>query len=137
MAPESQPIADPDSAGTMRHFGFGWFVPELLKHKRVWRDVLLASLALQMIALATPLFTQAIIDKVVVHRTQSTLTAIAVAMALVRSHSLPFELSSLSMRSAKLVQGTNSNFILMPLLAVKSFESSTSAFAGSQAVQHT
>ena len=82
MAPESQPIADPDSAGTMRHFGFGWFVPELLKHKRVWRDVLLASLALQLIALATPLFTQAIIDKVIVHRTQSTLIAIAVAMAI-------------------------------------------------------
>ena len=82
MAPESQPIADPDSAGTMRHFGFAWFVPELLKHKRVWRDVLLASLSLQLIALATPLFTQAIIDKVVVHRTQSTLIAIAVAMAI-------------------------------------------------------
>ncbi len=31
-------------------------------------------------ALATPLFTQAIIDKVVVHRTQSTLVAIGVAM---------------------------------------------------------
>lgn len=44
--------------------------------------MLLASLALQLIALATPLFTQAIIDKVVVHRTQSTLIAIAVAMVI-------------------------------------------------------
>src|SRR3982751_4634495 len=55
---------------------------------------------------------------------------------MMRSHSLPFELSSLSMRSAKFVQGTNSNFIFTPLFAVKSFESSTSAFAGSQAAQH-
>jgi ATP-binding cassette, subfamily B, bacterial HlyB/CyaB len=37
---------------------------------------------LQLIALATPLFTQTIIDKVVVHRTQSTLVAITVAMVI-------------------------------------------------------
>src|SRR5262245_3778320 len=56
-----------------RDFGFGWFVPELLKHRKVWRDVLVASLTIQLMALATPLFTQAIIDKVVVHQTRSTL----------------------------------------------------------------
>jgi ATP-binding cassette, subfamily B, bacterial HlyB/CyaB len=82
MAPQTKAANDPDAAGTTRNFGFAWFVPELLKHKEVWRDVLLASLALQIIALATPLFTQAIIDKVVVHRTQSTLIAIGVAMAV-------------------------------------------------------
>ena len=81
-APEGEAANDPDAAGATRQFGFGWFVPELLKHRGVWRDVLLASLALQLIALATPLFTQAIIDKVVVHRTQSTLIAIAVAMSV-------------------------------------------------------
>jgi ATP-binding cassette, subfamily B, bacterial HlyB/CyaB len=81
---------DPDAAasgGTIARtdaapFGFRWFVPALLKHRKVWRDVLLASLALQLITLATPLFTQAIIDKVVVHRTQSTLIAIGIAMVL-------------------------------------------------------
>ena len=82
IAPEPAKIQDPDAAGVSRRFGFRWFVPELLKHKKVWRDVLLASLALQLIALATPLFTQAIIDKVVVHRTQSTLLAIGVAMLI-------------------------------------------------------
>ena len=82
-APEREATNDPDAAaGTTRRFGFRWFVPELLKHRRVWRDVLLASAALQIVALATPLFTQAIIDKVVVHRTQSTLIAIGVAMAV-------------------------------------------------------
>ncbi len=79
--PEAEAVQDPDSVSRPR-FGFSWFVPELLKHKKVWRDVLMASLALQLIALATPLFTQAIIDKVVVHRTQSTLVAIAFAMAI-------------------------------------------------------
>ena len=64
------------------HFGFRWFVPELLKHKSIWRDVLVASLAIQLMALATPLFTQAIIDKVVVHHTMSTLTVIGIALAV-------------------------------------------------------
>ena len=71
-----------DSADTpAKPFGFRWFVPELLKHKSIWRDVLLASLGIQLMALATPLFTQAIIDKVVVHHTMSTLTVIGIALA--------------------------------------------------------
>lgn len=70
------------TAGVTQAFSFRWFVPELLKHKTVWRDVLLASLALQIVTLATPLFTQVIIDKVVVHRTQSTLITIGIAMGL-------------------------------------------------------
>src|SRR6266567_2468342 len=40
------------------------------------------------------------------------------------------------MRSAKFGHGTNSNFMPTPLFAVKSFDSSTSALAGSQAAQH-
>jgi len=63
-------------------FGFRWFLPELLKHKRIWRDVLIASLAIQLVGLAVPVFTQVIIDKVVVHQTQSTLVVIAVALAM-------------------------------------------------------
>lgn len=70
--------ANPQAA----RFGFRWFVPELLKHRKVWRDVLWASLVLQLLALGLPLFTQAIIDKVIVHRTESTLIAIAMGMAI-------------------------------------------------------
>jgi ATP-binding cassette, subfamily B, bacterial HlyB/CyaB len=71
-----------DGAPEARGFGFHWFWQELLKHKRIWRDVLLASLFIQLIALATPLFTQVIIDKVVVHHTSSTLIAIAFGLAM-------------------------------------------------------
>lgn len=53
-----------------------------MKHKRIWRDVLLASLAIQLVGLITPLFTQVIIDKVIVHQTQSTLIAVAVGRAM-------------------------------------------------------
>lgn len=63
-------------------FGFRWFLPELLKHKRIWRDIIIASLAIQIIGLVTPLFTQVIIDKVVVHQTKSTLIAITVGLVM-------------------------------------------------------
>lgn len=63
-------------------FGFRWFLPELLKHRRIWRDVLLASLAIQLVGLATPLFTQVIIDKVVVHQASSTLLVLGCALAM-------------------------------------------------------
>ena len=63
-------------------FGFSWFVPELLKHKPLWRDVLLASLSIQLVGLATPLFTQVIIDKVIVHQTNSTLIVLGVALVM-------------------------------------------------------
>ncbi len=63
-----------------KEFGFSWFIPELLKHKKIWRDVLLASLAIQLMALATPVFTQIIIDKVIVHHTASTLWVIAIGL---------------------------------------------------------
>ena len=72
----------PADASTKPAFGFRWFIPEMLKHKSIWRDVLLASLAIQLMALGTPLFTQTIIDKVIVHHTMSTLTVIGIALAV-------------------------------------------------------
>ena len=69
-----------DSPEPENQFGFRWFVPELLKHKAIWRDVLLASLAIQLMALATPVFTQVVIDKVIVHHTLNTLIVIGIAL---------------------------------------------------------
>ena len=76
---------DPDGAilaAQNRRFGFSWFIPELLKHKKLWQEILLASLVIQLLALATPLFTQTIIDKVIVNRTQSTLIVVLIGMAV-------------------------------------------------------
>lgn len=85
ITPQADPAVDTDSEQTTLKspkFGFSWFVPELLKHAKLWQEVLLASLVIQLIALATPLFTQAVIDKVVVHRTESTLIVLAAGMAI-------------------------------------------------------
>jgi subfamily B ATP-binding cassette protein HlyB/CyaB len=73
---------DPDADLKPRAFGFRWFAAELLKHRQVWRHVLLASLFLQLLGLAFPLVTQAVVDKVVVHRTDSTLVVLGVAMGI-------------------------------------------------------
>jgi len=80
---DAAPAEDPDAEKEgPRAFGFRWFVPELLRHKRIWREVLAASLAIQLAGLATPLFTQVVIDKVVVHHTQSTLWVVGLGLAL-------------------------------------------------------
>lgn len=81
LTPRTPEVDNPDTAGRPA-FGFRWFVPELLKYRKVWRDVLVASLVIQLLALATPLFTQVIIDKVVVHRTQSTLLVLGIGLAV-------------------------------------------------------
>lgn len=85
VTPKEIPLSDTGEGDIVRHtrrFGFAWFVPELLKHRKLWHEILLASLVIQLIALATPLFTQTIIDKVIANRTQSTLVAIVVGMAV-------------------------------------------------------
>jgi subfamily B ATP-binding cassette protein HlyB/CyaB len=83
LYPENEAVRDPDTAaGVTLNFGFRWFIPELLKHRKVWHEVLGASLVIQLLALGLPLFTQAIIDKVVVHRTESTLIALGIGMTV-------------------------------------------------------
>ena len=74
---------DPDTQSEApKRFGFRWFIPELVRHKKIWRDVLLASLTIQLMALGTPIFTQIVIDKVIVHHTLNTLIVIAVALGV-------------------------------------------------------
>lgn len=42
-------------------------MPEPLHHRRIWRDVLRASLAVQSMALAVPICMRIVIDQVIVH----------------------------------------------------------------------
>ena len=79
-AADETPGLSADEKALASRFGFSWFVPELMKHKTIWRDVLVASLAIQLVGLTTPIFTQVIIDKVVVHQSNSTLIVLGVAL---------------------------------------------------------
>jgi subfamily B ATP-binding cassette protein HlyB/CyaB len=80
--PEAGAAVEEGDAPARAPFGFRWFVPELLKHRRLWGEVLGISLAIQVMALAVPLFTQVIIDKVIAHQSVNTLAVIAVALAI-------------------------------------------------------
>ncbi len=64
-------------------FGFGWFYAQMLNYKKIIGEVLLASLILQLFGLVTPLFTQVILDKVLVHRSMTTLDVLAIAFVAV------------------------------------------------------
>lgn len=60
-------------------FGFSWFLREMRRYRKVWAEVLFAAFCIQMLALVVPLLTQAVIDKVMTHRTANTLAVIALA----------------------------------------------------------
>ena len=64
-------------------FGFRWFLEEIVKFRRIVGEVLLGSFVVQLFGLVTPLFTQVILDKVIVHRTLTTLDVLAVAFLAV------------------------------------------------------
>jgi ATP-binding cassette, subfamily B, bacterial len=61
-------------------FNLSWFVPAVLKYRRLLGEVLLASLTLQLLGLATPILTQVIIDKALLHQSYSTLDVMAIAL---------------------------------------------------------
>ena len=64
-------------------FGVGWFLPALMKYRRLFGEVLLASFVLQLFALVSPLFFQVVVDKVLAHRSMTTLDVLVLGLAVV------------------------------------------------------
>lgn len=63
-------------------FGLRWFIPEILKQRQAFRDVAIAVVAMHVLALASPIFFQLIIDKVLVHQSASTLWVLGIGIIL-------------------------------------------------------
>lgn len=61
-------------------FDFTWFIPAIVKYRTFLGEVFVASFVLQLFALLTPLFTQVLIDKVLVHKGFTTLHVLAIGM---------------------------------------------------------
>ncbi len=70
-------------AGDLSKFDFSWFIPALVKHRRLLGEVLGISLALQLFALVSPLFFQVVMDKVLVHRGLTTLDVLVAGLVVV------------------------------------------------------
>lgn len=64
-------------------FGFKWFIPTILKYKAPLIEVLCAALVMQILSLLSPLITQSVIDKVLVHNSLSTLDVLAIGLILI------------------------------------------------------
>ncbi|MCW2275180.1 type I secretion system permease/ATPase [Rhodoblastus acidophilus] len=60
-------------ADVTRRFDISWFVGAMHKYRRLFGEVLVASFFLQLFGLVSPLFFQVVIDKVLAHRSLSTL----------------------------------------------------------------
>src|SRR5216684_1334529 len=66
-----------------RRFDITWFLGAIHKYRRLLGEVLLASFFLQLFALVSPLFFQVVIDKVLVHRTLSTLDVLVIGLVAI------------------------------------------------------
>ena len=66
-----------------QHFDISWFIPSLVKYRRLFYEVIMASFFLQLFALATPLFFQVVMDKVLVHKGFTTLDVLAFGFLVV------------------------------------------------------
>ena len=64
-------------------FGLRWFLPEIIRQKQIFRDVGVSAMVLNLFALASPFFFQILVDKVLVHKADSTLYALVGGMLLV------------------------------------------------------
>lgn len=69
--------------GELARFDFSWFIPSLVKYRRLLGEVLLISLSLQLLALVSPLFFQVVMDKVLVHRGLTTLDVLVIGLVVI------------------------------------------------------
>jgi subfamily B ATP-binding cassette protein HlyB/CyaB len=66
-----------------RRFDITWFFGAIHKYRRLLAEVLVASFFLQLFALVSPLFFQVVVDKVLVHRSTSTLEVLVFGLVAV------------------------------------------------------
>jgi len=70
-------------AGASKKFDISWFIPSIIKYKRILYQVLVASCFIQLFALITPLFFQVVIDKVLVHQGLTTLDVLCFGLVVI------------------------------------------------------
>ena len=88
---------------TRQPFGLRWFIPEILQQKDAFRDIAIAAMAMNVLGLASPIFFQLVIDKVLVHHSVSTLWVLAAGIVI----ALLFESTFGFMRRMLTLWGTN------------------------------
>lgn len=64
-------------------FDVSWFIPSIVKYRKQFMEVLAGSFFLQLFGLVSPLFMQVVIDKVLVHKSLSTLDVLVFGLATI------------------------------------------------------
>lgn len=67
-------------SGALAKFDFTWFIPAIIKYRRLLGEILIISFVLQLIGLVTPLFFQVVMDKVLVNHAMKTLNVIVIGL---------------------------------------------------------
>ncbi len=69
--------------GASRKFDVTWFIPAIVKYRKILLEVVIVSFFLQLFGLMTPMFFQVVIDKVLVHKGLTTLDVMVFALIVV------------------------------------------------------
>ncbi|WP_207477544.1 peptidase domain-containing ABC transporter [Arenibaculum pallidiluteum] len=64
-----------------RRFGIGWFVPEIMRQWKLFRDIGIVALVMHFLALLSPIFMQLVLDKVLTHEGYSTLYVLTIGIS--------------------------------------------------------
>ena len=122
VKPARKSLRDPT-----RPFGFLWFAPELLRQRRLFTDVIAAALVLYALGLAVPIFSQLVIDKVLMHESYATLYVLAggVALALAFDWFLPVDSDAVHFG----VSGASFFFLMLLTLLVLLYDNARAYYA--------
>lgn len=69
--------------GNLAKFDFSWFIPAIVKHRKLLGEVLFISFMLQLFGLVSPFFFQVVMDKVLVHKGMTTLDVLVMGLVVV------------------------------------------------------
>lgn len=84
-------------------FSLRWFLPEVFRERKLFRDVAVSAMVINVLALGSPIFFQLVIDKVLVHKGLSTLYTLAIGMIIL----LLFDASFSYIKQSVLLYATN------------------------------
>ncbi|GAA6618562.1 peptidase domain-containing ABC transporter [Scytonema sp. NUACC26] len=96
-------LLKPTKYTPQQKFSLRWFIPSLIKYRKVLLEVLLASFFVQVFSLANPLIIQLIIDKVIIQNSSNTLNVLGILLLILAV----FEGLLTSLRTYLFVDTTN------------------------------
>ena len=105
-----------------RPFGLAWFMPEILRNGRYFRDIAIAAMMSNILSLVTPVMFNVMIDKVVPHHSYNTLVTVIVVFlginlfdsvfSYIRQYLMQFATNKID---ARLAQRTFEHLLNLPL----------------------